>query len=190
MISSPGCQCLIAGASGSMSTRFWIISRPGMLRSCFWRSVRVSPGTCCNAMTSLLSLGRGARVRRGLAPLSSSRGPPVPKWPERSAKLPREDLRLFPGGEVAALLGLVEVRERRVELLRPAARRAEDLAGEGGEADGDRDFGRRRARGEGCGPSALPVRSGRRGAGGRQPVHGDVVEDVVARQTARRLPVD
>src|SRR4029453_3408364 len=29
MISSPGCQCLMAGASGAISTRFWITSRPG-----------------------------------------------------------------------------------------------------------------------------------------------------------------
>src|SRR6187200_2447919 len=63
MISSPGCQCLIAGASGAISTRFWIISQPGMLRSSRWRSVRVSPGTCCWTAMILLSVG-AARVNR------------------------------------------------------------------------------------------------------------------------------
>src|SRR4051794_29822317 len=50
MISSPACLCLTGGASGEMSTRFWIISRPGRLRSWRWRSVRVSPGTCAVVM--------------------------------------------------------------------------------------------------------------------------------------------
>src|SRR5215831_7605641 len=47
MISSPGCLCRIDGASGLSSTRFWIITRPGMLSSFFCRSVRQSPGACC-----------------------------------------------------------------------------------------------------------------------------------------------
>ena len=64
------------------------------------------------------------------------------QWPERRAKLFREELRLFPGGEVAALVGLVEVREVGVDLLRPAARGLEDLAGE--HREGDRQRNRRR----------------------------------------------
>src|SRR4030095_10181929 len=51
MISSPGWVCLTNGASGPMSTRAWTTSRPGMLRSCCWRSVRLMPGGCCCAMT-------------------------------------------------------------------------------------------------------------------------------------------
>src|SRR5262245_58843563 len=39
--------------------------------------------------------------------------------PEAVAKLGGEELRLLPGGEVPALLGLVEVREVRVDLLGP-----------------------------------------------------------------------
>jgi hypothetical protein len=49
MISSPGCLCRINGASSLISTRFWMTSRPGALRSCRCRSIRVIPGTwaCC-----------------------------------------------------------------------------------------------------------------------------------------------
>src|ERR1700685_3912537 len=62
------------------------------------------------------------------------------QWPERGPDLGGEQLGLFPGCEVAALFGLVEVGEGGVELLDPAARGRPDLAGEGGEADGDRDL--------------------------------------------------
>jgi hypothetical protein len=40
------------------------------------------------------------------------------------------------------------------------------------------------------GSSALPVRPGRRRPGAGQPVHGDVVEDVVPGEAAGGLPVD
>src|SRR5262245_59474484 len=53
MISSPGCQCLIGGASSLIRTRFWTVSHPGALRSCCWRSVRSSPGTCCGAASAI-----------------------------------------------------------------------------------------------------------------------------------------
>src|SRR5262249_2629632 len=135
MISSPGCLCRIAGASGVTSTRFWTISRPGALRSCRWRSVRVSPGSC-------MLLVMPPSVRSWLR-----------TWPCRSAEraeggshLGREEVRLLPGGEVAAPLDLVEVDERGVGRLDPAARRPEDLAGKGGEADRDRDARGRLAR--------------------------------------------
>ena len=42
---------------------------------------------------------------------------------------------------MAALGGLVEVDEVGVDLLGPAARGLEDLAGEDGEADREREFG-------------------------------------------------
>jgi len=54
---------------------------------------------------------------------------------ERRPDLGREQFGLFPGGEVAAPGGLVEVDEVGVDLLGPAARGLEDLAGEDGEAD-------------------------------------------------------
>ena len=52
--------------------------------------------------------------------------------PERRAQLFRKQLRLLPRGEVAAPVGLVEVDDVGVELLGPAARGPEDLAGERG----------------------------------------------------------
>src|SRR5689334_19973320 len=89
--------------------------------------------------------------------------------PEGRPHLVGEDLRLLPGCEVATPACLVEVRERRVDLLRPAARSTEDLAREGGEADGNRDrrwslSGRLRR-----GSSALPIGPRRRGPRPGQP---------------------
>ena len=69
------------------------------------------------------------------------RGLSLAQRPERRAKLFGKELRLFPGGEVAALGGLVEVDEVGVDLLGPAARGLEDLAGEDGEADRELYFG-------------------------------------------------
>src|SRR5262249_32003735 len=82
--------------------------------------------------------------------------------PKSLPQLRREQLRLFPGGEVPSLVDLVEVDEGRVALLHPAAWRGEDLAGEGGERDRDRDRRRRLARRASLGLSALPVRARRR----------------------------
>ena len=85
---------------------------------------------------------RPARVRLWLA-----------QRPERRPDLGREQLGFFPGGEVAAPGGFVEVAEVGIDPLDPAARGRDDLAGEGGEADRDRD--RRRSlpgsRRKGCG---------------------------------------
>src|SRR5204863_8833649 len=95
-------------------------------------------------------------------------------------------------GEVAALVGFVEVRDGGVSLLDPAARGAEDLAGELSEADRDGNSRRSLASRspKGLRSSALPVRPRRRGPGGRQPVERDVVEDVVAGEIPRGLAVD
>src|SRR5690242_20460533 len=49
MISSPGWVCLAANTPGAMSTRTCIISRPGILRSCCCKSVRLTPDCCANA---------------------------------------------------------------------------------------------------------------------------------------------
>ena len=49
MISSPGCVCLGNATPGAKSTRTWMTSRPGALRSCRWRSVRLIPGCCARA---------------------------------------------------------------------------------------------------------------------------------------------
>src|SRR5205823_12808604 len=49
-------------------------------------------------------------------------GPSSAQRPERRPDLGREQLGLLPGGEVAALVDLVEVGEVGVDLLGPAAR--------------------------------------------------------------------
>ena len=61
--------------------------------------------------------------------------------PEARADLFGKQLRLLPGGEVAAPAGLVEVDEVGIDLRGPAARSLEDLAGEDGEGNGEREFG-------------------------------------------------
>ena len=62
------------------------------------------------------------------------------KRPEPRADLVGEELRLLPGGEVAALVDLVEVDEVGVGLLRPAPRRLILLAGK--DAHGNRGWRR------------------------------------------------
>src|SRR5436190_7276665 len=74
-----------------------------------------------------------------------------------------EQLRLFPGGEMAAPGDLVEVDDVGVALLDPAARGPPDLTRKGGEADRDRRRRRSLAGRKSLGSSALPVRPGRRG---------------------------
>src|SRR5207237_2742671 len=103
----------------------------------------------------------------------------LPDWSERGADLGREQLRLFPGGEVTALVHLVEVGDVGVGLLDPAARGPPDLAGERGEADRDRD--RRGGLAGSLFLSFLPVRAGRRGTRAGQPVQPDLVAHVVPR---------
>src|SRR5215218_9693692 len=61
------------------------------------------------------------------------------KRPERRSDLFGEQFRLLPGGEVAAAVDLVEVGGVGVDLLDPAARGREDLAGERREGDRNRD---------------------------------------------------
>src|SRR5207342_3404478 len=57
---------------------------------------------------------------------------------ERCAELGREQLRLLPRSEVAALVDLVEVDDVRVARLDPASRTPPDLAREGREGERDR----------------------------------------------------
>src|SRR5215213_71331 len=109
-------------------------------------------------------------VLGGHEDLLSQRGR-LAKRPERGSDLLGEQLGLFPGGEVAALVDLVEVGEGAVRPCHPAARGRPDLAGERGEAHRNRYLrrslcGRGRCRG---GSVALPVRPGRRRPGAGQP---------------------
>src|SRR5580704_7631618 len=113
--------------------------------------------------------GAGTSVLRGHAVAGGGPGSPN-GWPlaqraERRSDLGREELGLFPGGEVASFAGLVEVDEVGVGLLDPAARGREDLAGEGGEADRELDLRRSLPGRESLGSAALPVRPSRRGTG-------------------------
>src|SRR5215471_21638370 len=73
---------------------------------------------------------------------------------ERRAQLGSEELRLFPGGEVPALVGLVEVDQVGVDLLGPAARCLKDLAWEDGESNRQRKL-RRLLAGRKCSTDAL-----------------------------------
>src|SRR5262249_34029404 len=126
-------------------------------------------------------------------PLSDSVGRQLlAKRTEGGTHFGREEPRLLPSGEVAALVDLVVVGDVRVHLFDPAAWRPENLVGEGGEADRERDgWGRLAGRGRlSLGLSALPVGAGRGGPGARQPVERDVVEDVVPGETTRGLLVD
>src|SRR5215472_9543821 len=70
------------------------------------------------------------------------RAPPIGVWLaqllERRPHLGGEEVRLFPGGEVAAPVDLVVVDEvLGIRALRPAARGLVELVGE--DADGERD---------------------------------------------------
>src|SRR5207247_5502048 len=88
-----------------------------------------------------------------------------PQRAERRTQLAREDLWLFPRGEVAALLGLIEVDQVGIHPLCPTARRLEDLAGEHRERHGDRKVRRlssgRERREDGS--EVLPIQPRRRG---------------------------
>src|SRR5271169_5844923 len=76
---------------------------------------------------------------------------------ERRPDLGREQLGLFPGGEVAAPVDLVEVGEGGESLLDPVARGPEDLTGEDGEADRKLDLRTRLPGRASCGLRVLPV---------------------------------
>ena len=105
-----------------------------------------------------------------------------PQRPERRAHLVREQLRLLPGGEVAAAVELVVVDEVvRIGALGPAARGLVELVGEDADGERDRDvLGVEEVR------LVLPVQASRGDPGVGQPVERDVVEDVVAREVARQ----
>src|SRR5262249_39977430 len=78
---------------------------------------------------------------------------PLAERPEARADLCGKQLRLLPGGEVTASVGLVEVNEVGVDLFHPIARGLEDLAGEQRERDRERDL---RWRLSGCRGGAAP----------------------------------
>src|SRR5439155_10650062 len=89
-------------------------------------------------MPEALSLATITCVLKG-CPASTRRCPwcRSPDRPERGSHLRREELRLFPGREVAALVDRIEVDHVRVARLDPAARRPPDLAWERRKAERD-----------------------------------------------------
>src|SRR5215472_7558143 len=101
---------------------------------------------------------------------------PSAQCAEARADLFGEELRLFPGGEVAALVDLVVVDEVGVGPFGPAARRLILLVGE--DARGHRDG---HALGVEEATLIFPVQTRRGDPGVRQPVERDVVEDLLTR---------
>src|SRR5215510_2706608 len=60
MISSPGCVCIGATYPGPKSTRTWMTSRPGALKSYRCKSVRLLPACCAEAAVSANALPRAS----------------------------------------------------------------------------------------------------------------------------------
>src|SRR5918997_303414 len=145
-------------------------------------SVQKSTRTTCPRN---LARPSGAELSHSAAPPSEGmcrrlKHDHLPKRPKRRAKLFCKELRLLPGGEVAASVDFVEVNEVGVGLLRPAARRLILLAGKDGRGNGDGD-----ALGVKEATLVFPVQARRRDPRVRQPIKRDVVEDLVTRQFAR-----
>src|SRR5687767_8033458 len=123
-------------------------------------------------------------------PKSPPRGDNSAQFAERRSQFRGEEIRLLPGGEVAALLDLVEVSKPGINRLNPAARCREDLARKCREGNRDFDWRRRLAGCARSGPPGFPVPPGGRGAGARQPVQRDVVYDAFTGETAHGLALD
>jgi hypothetical protein len=99
---------------------------------------------------------------------------------ERRSNLLTEDLRLFPGREVTALGGFMEVVQRGMGLPWPAFRRAIDLVREHRDRDRHFDLIGLLCRGAKVVVVIFPVEAGRGGAAVGEPVERDVVEHFVA----------
>src|SRR5215218_6077439 len=117
-------------------------------------------------------------VLGGHEDLLSQRGQ-LAKRPECGSDFFREQLRLLPRGEVAALVDLVEVDQVGVGLLCPAARGLILLAGK--DAHGYRNGD---ALGVEEATTIFPIQTRRRDPRSRQPIKRDVVEDLLTRQFA------
>src|SRR4051794_23326341 len=167
MISSPKCVCFGATYPGSKSTRTWITSRPGTLRSWRWSSVRLLPGCCasadCRAEPAAAISVAAPRIRIVFIVLS--------QWPERFAQLRRKQLRIFPHREVTASIDLVEVAQCRERAPSPSLLRAQDFIREHRDRHRYLDLrGLLVARAGEVRSAILPVDPRRRGGGVGQPV--------------------
>src|SRR4030095_14127587 len=167
MISSPGCVCLGEATPGSSSTRTWITSRPGTLRSCRWRSMRLKPGcwarAACSAKPMATSSSAAAVVPVAL--MCTSVRPSMDERSKRLTQLGCEEVRLLPRGEVSAFVDLVEVNQVGIGAPRPRLRGSIDVFRKYRNGDGELDLARLL---RGCDDNAascavLPVEPSRRG---------------------------
>src|SRR3984957_5749643 len=126
--------------------------------------------------------GRVDPTRASCAPGFSGR---FAERSEARAELLGKELRLLPGGVVPSPFDLVEVNELRIRPLGPATWGLIILAGKRAHGRRDGDVG-----GVVEAEVKLPIEASRGDRRVRQPVERDVVEDVVPRQVARRMPVD
>src|ERR1700682_204004 len=101
------------------------------------------------------------------------------KRPKRGSHLVGKQRWLLPGGKVSAYGKPVVVDQLRIGLFCPAARRFVELVRK--DADAHRDFDALHVEEP---ELVLPVEASRRNRCIRQPVKGDVVENVVARKAA------
>src|SRR5271156_1782329 len=99
---------------------------------------------------------------------------------EARANVFAKELRLFPGGKVAADVVLLVIDEFRIRLLRPAPRRRVYLVRKRADANGNSH-----ALDVKEAELILPIEAARRNTRLRQPVKGDVIENVIARKAAR-----
>src|SRR3954453_14817058 len=112
---------------------------------------------------------------RAYRPPSPSCG--LAQRPEARANLFAEQLRLFPGRKVAALVELVVMDEVGIGLLRPMLRHLIELVRK--DAHGYRDGDALRVEEA---ELVFPIKTSRRDPRVRQPVERDVVEDVISRK--------
>src|SRR5215831_13221209 len=177
MISSPGCLWRGAVTPGSKSTRTWMASRPGMLRSWRWRSVRLTPACCAGVVASSIA-ATSIPVAIMLPPTSALAG--QAKRPKCFSKLAREQLRLLPGREVAAFVDFVEIGQVGISTMSPRIRRTVDVFGEHGDRDRKLDLRRLpRSRARGIASTVFPVEARGRGRGVGEPIKRDVIQDFV-----------
>src|SRR5262249_25123767 len=105
---------------------------------------------------------------------------------KRGAKLLREKLWLFPGGEVAAAIGRIVVDETGIGAFGPTPRRLNNFTGKCGDGGWNVNIssGREQV------AAAFPIETCRRDASARQPIERDIIEHVIARHRAGRVTVD
>src|SRR6266478_862021 len=103
--------------------------------------------------------------------------PLIVQWYEARAHFFRKELRLFPGREVPAFWEPVVMNELGERILCPTPRGLVELVWKGAHSNRHGDALRGEER-----KLVFPVKTSRRDRRGRQPVEGDVVEDVVTRE--------